>query len=333
MRRGDLADLTAFVTVAEKRSFCSAAERLGVTPSAMSHTITQLEQRLGVRLLQRSTRGVSLTDAGTRLLERLRPAMDQIAGALEDLDDERKRPSGRLRIYATTIAASEVVAPIWAQFLTAYPQVQLELELGYSAVDIVTRGFDAGIGPRDHAAADMIAIRVAEPKAVVVVGAPAYFAARPAPAMPDDLAQHSCIQYRWGSDRSIRKWAFECDGESRSVCVAGPLIVNGADFAVLAAVDGVGIAYVPEALAAPYVRSGRLIRVLEPWCPHNDALFLHYSGRRQVPAALRALIDMIRVAPAGQASPLRRREAAPEAQQAGIQASWIPGAAQRAAPE
>ena len=294
MRRGDLADLTAFVAVADKRSFRSAAERLGVTPSALSHTISQLERRLGVRLLQRSTRGVSLTDAGTRLLERLRPAIDQIAGALEDLDDERKRPSGRLRIYATAIAASEVVAPIWAQFLTAYPEVQLELELGYGAVDIVTKGFDAAIGPREHAATDMVAVRVAEPMEVAVVGAPSYFAARPAPRMPHDLVQHGCVQYRWGCDRSIRKWAFECDGESHSISVDGPLIVNGADFAVLAAVDGVGIAYVPEGLAAPYIRSGQLIRVLDQWCPRNDALFLHYSGHRQVPAALRALIDMIR---------------------------------------
>jgi DNA-binding transcriptional LysR family regulator len=294
MRRGDLADLTAFVAVAERLSFRAASERLGVTPSALSHTIRQLEERLGARLLQRTTRSVSLTDAGSRLLERLRPAMDQIAGALDDLDHERRRPSGRLRVYATSMAAATVIAPVWSRFLMTYPEVQLELEVGYGALDIVASGFDAGIGPEAHAAADMVAIRVSGAMKVAVVGAPSYFARRPAPRTPDDLRSHTCIQLRNGTDRSVTKWEFECDTGSQRICVDGPAIVNCAELAVRAAADGLGLAYVPDPLAAPLLRSGHLIRVLERWSPSTDSLFLRHAGHRQIPPALRALIDMIR---------------------------------------
>jgi DNA-binding transcriptional LysR family regulator len=295
MRRGDLADLTAFVAVADKLSFRAASERLGVTPSALSHTIRQLEERLGVRLLQRTTRSVSLTDAGGRLLERLQPAMDQIAGALKDLDDKRRRPSGRLRVYATSMAAATVIAPVWTRFLLTYPEVQLELEVGYGALDIVANGFDAGIGPEEHAAADMIAVRVTGPMRVAVVGAPSYFARRPAPGTPADLAAHSCIQGRNGTDRGGIRWEFECDGRPQRIPVDGPVIVNGPEFAVRAAVDGLGIAYVPDALAAPFLCTGQLIRVLEKWSPATEGLFLRHAGHRQTPTALRALIDMVRL--------------------------------------
>ena len=304
MRRSNLADLTAFVAVADNLNFRAASERLGVTPSALSHTIRQLEERLGVRLLQRTTRSVSLTDAGNRLLERLRPAMDQIAGALEDLDDKRHRPAGRLRIYATSIAAAAVIAPIWTRFLMTYPEVQLELEVGYGPLDIVAKGFDAGIGPAEHAAADMIAVRVTGPMKVAVVGAPSYFARRPAPRAPADLAHHSCIQYRRGADRSLSKWEFECDGKPQRVEVDGRVIVNSADFAVRAAADALGIAYASDALVEPFLRSGQLIRVLDKWCPSIKGLFLHHPGHRQIPAALRALIDMIRAPSHPQAEPL-----------------------------
>src|SRR5258705_8354282 len=160
MKRGDLADLNAFVAVADQRSFRAAASRLDVTPSALSHSMRQLEGRLGVRLLHRTTRSVSITDAGLRLLERLRPAVDQIAGALEDLNQGRERPLGRLRIYANHLAASAVIAPIWGRFLSTYPDVHLEVAVGLAPIDIVAKGFDAGIGPRDRAPADMIAVRV-----------------------------------------------------------------------------------------------------------------------------------------------------------------------------
>ena len=165
MDRGDLADLTAFVAVADHLSFRGAASRLGVTPSALSHSMRQLEERLGMRLLNRTTRSVSVTDAGLRLLERLRPAISEIAGALEDLNQERQRPVGRLRIYAIDLAASAVIAPIWKRFLSTYPDIHLELAVGEAPIDIVAKGFDAGIGPRDRAPADMIAVRVTGPRA------------------------------------------------------------------------------------------------------------------------------------------------------------------------
>ena len=293
--RGDLADLSAFIAVADHLSFRAAALRLGVTPSALSHSMRQLEERLKVRLLNRTTRSVSLTDAGLRLLERLRPAIDQVNGALEDLNHERSRPFGRLRIYAIHMAAVAVVAPIWQRFLSTYPEIYLELQTGEATIDIVAQGFDAGIGPQDGLAADMIAVRVMGPLRAAVVGAPAYFARRPPPRVPDDLAGHSCVQYRRAANGAVFEWPFECNGKSRKISVNGRVMVNEPDLAVRAAVDGLGIAYLTESLVDPFLRSGQLVRVLEDWSPPFEGLFLYYSGKRQVPAALRALIDMIRV--------------------------------------
>src|SRR5258707_4553727 len=276
MDRGDLANLTAFIAVADQRSFRAAASRLGVTPSALSHSMRQLEERLGVGLLHRTTRSVSVTDAGLRLLERLRPAIDQIGGPLEDLNQERQRPSGRLRIYAVHIAGAAVIAPIWGRFLSKYPDVHLELATGEVTIDIVKMGFDAGIGPRDRAPADMIAVRVTGPMKVVVVGAPAYFARRPPPRTPDDLARHSCIQYRVAGDGAVLRWLFERNRKSRRISVDGRVIVNDTYLAVRAAADGLGIAYTIESLAEPFLRSGQLIRVLEDWSPPFEGLILYY---------------------------------------------------------
>jgi DNA-binding transcriptional LysR family regulator len=294
MDRGDLANLSAFVTVADQRSFRAAASRLDVTPSALSHSMRQLEARLGVRLLNRTTRSVSVTDAGQRLLEQLRPALGQISDALEDLNRERSRPFGRLRIYATNMAGAGVIAPVWQRFLSTYPEVHLELQLGEAPVDIVAKGFDAGVGPQDRAAADMVAVRVTGPLKVAVVGAPSYFARRPRPRIPDDLARHSCVQYRRGIDGEVFEWPFERNGKSQKISVDGRVMVNNPDLAVRAAVDGLGVAFMIEASAEPFLRSGQLVRVLEDWSPTIEGLFLYYPGRRQVPAALRALIDMIR---------------------------------------
>jgi DNA-binding transcriptional LysR family regulator len=294
MDRGDLADLTAFVAVADRLSFRAAASQLGVTPSALSHSMRQLEERLGVRLLHRTTRSVSLTDAGRRLLDRLRPAIDQIAGALEDLNEERQRPMGRLRIYAVHVAGAAVVAPIWKRFLATYPEVHLELAVGEAPIDIVAKGFDAGIGPRDRMPADMIAVRVMEPMKIAVVGAPTYFAKRRPPRTPDELAGHSCVQYRVAAEGDVLVWPLERNRKSQRISVAGRVMVNDADLAVRAAVDGLGIAYTLEALAEPFLDSGQLVRVLEDWSPSFEGLYLYYPGHRQVPATLRALIDMLR---------------------------------------
>lgn len=304
MDRSHLADLTAFVAVADRLSFRAAASQLGVTPSALSHSMRQLEERLGVRLLHRTTRSVSLTDAGRRLLDRLRPAIDQIAGALEDLNQERERPMGRLRIYAIHVAAVAIVAPIWKRFLSTYPEVHLELAVGEAPLDIVAKGFDAGIGPRDRAPADMIAVRVMGPMNIAVVGAPTYFARRPPPRTPEDLARHSCVQYRRAAEGDVFVWPFERNRKSRQISVAGQVMVNDPDLAVRAAVDGLGIAYTLDALAEPFMRSGQLVRVLEDWSPSFEGMYLYYPGHRQVPAALRALIDMIRAARG--AAPARR---------------------------
>jgi len=296
MDRGSLPDLTAFVAVADRLSFRAAASQLGVTPSALSHSMRQLEARLGVRLLHRTTRSVSLTDAGRRLLDRLRPAIDQIAGALEDLNQERERPMGRLRIYAIHTAAVAIVAPIWQRFLSTYPEVHLELAAGEAPIDIVAKGFDAGIGPRDRMPADMIAVRVMGPMKIAVVGAPTYFARQRPPRTPDDLARHSCVQYRVAADGAVFAWPFERNRKTRRISVAGRVMVNDPDLAVRAAVDGLGITYTLEALAEPFVRSGQLVRVLEDWSPSFEGMYLYYPGHRQVPAALRAFIDMIRAA-------------------------------------
>lgn len=312
MRRADLADLTAFVAIADNLSFRAAASCIDVTPSALSHMMRQLEERLGVRLLNRTTRSVSLTDAGRRLLDRLRPAVAEISRGLDDLKGEQGHPFGRLRLYVTYLAGTAAIAPVWARFLSAFPDVQLELHTDVAPVDIVARGFDAGVGPRDWAAADMIAVRVIGPMKVAVVGAPEYFARRPAPCIPDDLARHSCIQYRRAADGAVFDWPFERDGKQRQVAVDGRVTVNDTDLAVRAAVDGLGIAYAVEAVAEPFLRSGQLVRVLEDWSPAFDGFFLYYPGHRQVPSALRALIDMLR-ATGGSASgrdPLEYRFAA-----------------------
>jgi DNA-binding transcriptional LysR family regulator len=296
MRRADLAALTAFVAVADNLSFRAAASRLGVTPSALSHTMRQLEEHLGVRLLHRTTRSVALTDAGLRLLDRLRPAVEQVSRALDDLKGEEGHPFGRLRLYVTYLAGAAVMAPVWARFLAAFPDVQLEVHADAAPGDIVAKGFDAGIGPKDWAAADMIAVRVMGPMRVAVVGAPAYFARRRPPRTPDDLAHHSCVQYRRAADGTMFEWLFERNGKSQRLSVDGRIIVNDTDLAVRAAVDGLGIAYAAEAVADPFLRSGQLLGVLEDWSPSFEGFYLYYPGHRQVPVALRALIDMLRTA-------------------------------------
>jgi DNA-binding transcriptional LysR family regulator len=296
MDRGNLADLTAFIAVADHLSFRAAASQLGVTPSALSHSMRQLEERLGARLLNRTTRSVSVTDAGLRLLERLRPAMSQITVALEDLNQERKRPFGRLRLHVSPTAVAAVIAPVWGRFLSTYPDVHLEIHMDVAPMDDVAKGFDAGIGPRNWVAADMIAVRVTRPIKLAAVGAPTYFARRQPPRTPEDLAQHSCIQYRWTDDGPVFEWPFVRRGKSRRIPLEGRVMVNNIDLGLRAAIDGLGIAYTAEAFAEPFLRSGQLIRVLEDWSPTIEGLFLYYPGRRQVPAALRALIDMIRAA-------------------------------------
>jgi len=303
MDRGNLADLTAFVAVADRLSFRAAASQLGVTPSALSHSMRQLEERLGVRLLNRTTRSVSVTEAGLRLLEQLRPAMDQIAGALEGLNETRQRPMGRLRIYALHLAAAAIIAPVWERFLSTYPEVHLEVAVGEAPIDLVAKGFDAGIGPRERAPADMIAVRVMGPMKVAVVGAPAYFARRPPPRTPDDLAQHNCIQFRRVGDGTVFAWPFERNRQSRRVSVDGRVMVDDPDLAVRAAVDGLGIAYTIEALAEPFFALG---------AAGPGAGGLVADLRRTVPVLSRAPPGSSRVARPHRHDPLHPFEAGQE---------------------
>jgi DNA-binding transcriptional LysR family regulator len=248
MQRGALSDLDTFLLVAEHLSFRAAAERLELTAPAVSHAIRQLETRLGVRLLNRTTRSVSLTHAGIRLVHRLRPAFDQISGALEELNEEQKRPVGRLRIWVSPLAATVVVMPIWQRYLSTYPDVQLDIWADIGRVDIVASGFDAAIGSKDWVSSDMIGVRVTGPIKIALAVAPTYFAGRRPPRAPDDLASHNCIQYRVGAKGPLAKWLFQRNGKSRAVATSGWLTVNNTELALRAALDGLGIAYLPEEL-------------------------------------------------------------------------------------
>jgi DNA-binding transcriptional LysR family regulator len=295
MNRGDLNNLNTFLAIADHLSFRVAAAQLGVTSSALSHSIRQLEERLGVRLLHRTTRSVSLTDSGLRLLERLRPGMDQISDALEELKEVRHRPSGRLRIYTQHWAASTVIAPVWQQFLSSYPEVHLELCVESGMIfDIVAGGFDAGLAVRDRVPDEMIAVRVTGPMEAAVVASPSYFAKHPQPRTPDDLASHQCVLYRIGRDGEIFRWRFERNRSRKVVSARGNITVNNAETAIRAALDGLGIVYMLDAHTEPFLRSGQLVRVLAGWSPSIEGVYLYYHSRRQPSAALRAFIDMIR---------------------------------------
>ncbi|HSZ53990.1 MAG TPA: LysR family transcriptional regulator [Caulobacteraceae bacterium] len=294
MVRAELRDLAAFVAIADELSFRTAAERLGVTPSALSHTIRELEGRHGVRLFNRTTRKVALTSAGERLLARLRPALDEISGAVQALDQERQRPFGRLALLVVPSAMPSVITPVWARYLAAYPDVRLELSVDSSPHDILADSFDAAIGLLEWAAADMIAVRVTSAARGVFVASPAYIARRGAPRALEDLERHSCIRYR-GADGALVDWRAEQKGRRFRLDPPARVVVSDPLLAFQAAADGLGVAFGSDRLAEPYLRSGQLARVLELWAPDIEGLYLFYPGHRHVPAALRALINMIRV--------------------------------------
>jgi DNA-binding transcriptional LysR family regulator len=303
MRRDDFTDLSAFVAIAEQGSFRAAARHLGVTPSALSHRIRQLEQRVGVRLLYRTTRSVSPTDAGRILLEQLHPAIEQIARALNTVRTKQNKPTGRLALYVHPMVAQIVLTPVWQKFLATYPDVQLEVAGDSRKVDIVSEGFDAGIGPREFASQDMTAIRVTPPLKVAIVGSPEYFSRNPPPQTPSDLKHHNCIQIRLPLSGKLLPWSLSQKtvmsriGELYAVPVSGNLTVKDINLAMRAAIDGLGIACTLETLAGFFIREGYLVQVLEKWSPSYEGLYLYYSGPRQgqVPMALRALVDMIKV--------------------------------------
>jgi len=293
---GDLFGLTVFLAVAAQRSFRAAAVELDVTPSAVSHSVKSLERRLGVRLFNRTTRSVGLTAAGERLAAKLRPLLSSMRDAMQEAADARGVPSGTVRINASEGAIRMILRPLLAKFLRAHPQVHLDIVSDGRLGDIVADGFDAGIRLAEAVPKDMIAVRLTDSVRFAAVAAPAYFAARGRPRVPQDLHRHDCIRFRFESG-AIYRWEFERRGEAETIDVSGPLTLTDQPLMVDAAIDGIGIAFVPDHLVTDALRDGRLERVLIEWCPPIPGLCLYYPGHRHVASGLRALIAMIRGEP------------------------------------
>jgi DNA-binding transcriptional LysR family regulator len=295
MVRDELSVLSAFLAVAEQRSFTRAAKQLRVSPSALSHSIRGLEERLGVRLLARTTRSVAPTDAGEQFLERLRPALADVQGALDRVTGLRERPAGRVRLLVTRLAAALVLAPSLGRFAREFPDIVLDVTTtGESRVDLIAGGFDAGIHLGEFIDRDMIAVKVSRDQRAAIVGSRRYFQAHGKPATPQDLTHHRCINFRHAS-AGVYRWEFEKDGQALSVAVDGPLIVDDATTMIRAAIDGVGLAFTLEDQVTPHLTRGGLACVLEDWCPPFAGYFLYYPSRRQQPAALAALIETLRL--------------------------------------
>lgn len=291
-----LSALEAFLAVARHGSFRKAALERRVSPSALSHVIRGLESTLDVRLFNRTNRSVRITEAGEHLLQRVGPALGDIAEAIEQIGAFRGRPSGLLRLNVPRIAAELVVKPVMSRFLETYPEIRLEVVTDDGLVDIVAAGFDAGIRPGRRLAQDMIAVPVGPRHRFAVVGAPGYFAGRDRPRVPQDLHAHACIGRIYPSGARYA-WEFAQGGDAMEVDVSGPLVVDDSALMVAAALDGIGVAHVLEGLVAGHIARGELVRVLGDWCPLLPHFLLYYPGRRQVPAPLRAFIDLIRAIP------------------------------------
>jgi len=298
MPQPNLSHLAVFAAIARLGSFQRAAAEVGMSTSAVSHAIRGLEERLGVSLFNRTTRSVALTEAGQRLVERLQPALRDVGDALNEMNDFRTLPSGKLCINTSRVAAQMLLAPLMARFLTAYPDIHLEVVEDDGLVDIVASGCDAGIRFQEAVPEDMVGVRFGGAQRLVVVGSPDYFARRPPPRHPDDLDRHECIRFRFQSGR-IFKWEFAEGDRAFERDVAGRLILSGEELQLRAALDGLGLAFVFEQLAADAIADGRLVRVLQDWERTYDPGFvLYYPRQRRMPSALRAFIDMVRP-PAG----------------------------------
>jgi DNA-binding transcriptional LysR family regulator len=294
MKREELSDLAAFAAIAEQGSFTHAAAQLGMSQSALSHAMKELEERLGVRLLSRTTRSVSTTEAGETLLRSLRPALEEIAAGLLAVGATRDQPSGTVRITATKHAAASVVMPALPSFLTAHPDVRVEVVVDDALTDIVSNRFDAGIRFGELVEKDMIAVRVGPDLQMAIVRAPSYFAERPPPRTPRELARHRCINYRSLRSGGLLAWDFVEKGRPFQLRVDGPLVFNDADLILEAALEGHGIAYVDEDAARAHVAAGRLTRVLEKWSPPFPGYYLYHPSRRQTPPALSVLVAALR---------------------------------------
>ncbi len=294
MVRDELSVLSAFLAVAEERSFTRAAKRLSVSTSALSHSIRGLEERIGVRLLARTTRSVAPTEAGERLIARLRPALGGIRETLDEVASLKDRPVGRLRLRVPRFATRTQLTVKLVRFAREYREVVLDITTDDSRVELVSSGFDAGIHIGEYIQRDMIAVRVSPDYRPAIVGSPEYFASHPVPQSPHDLVHHRCVNYRQGS-AGVYHWEFQKDDQSLTLAVAGSLITDDEAFMEQAALNGVGLVFTVEQFAAPHLASGALVRVLEDWCQPFPGFFLYYPSRHHQPAALTALIATLRI--------------------------------------
>jgi len=294
MARENFNDLIAFVTVAREGSFTRAAAQLGVSQSALSHTIRGLETRLGLRLLTRTTRSVAPTEAGERLLATAAPRFDEIDAELAALSELREKPAGNIRISAADHAANSVLWPRLASFLPGYPDIKVEITINYGLIDIVAERFDAGVRLGDQVAKDMIAVRIAPDLRMAVVASPSYLCRRPAPQTPHELAAHDCINLRLPTHGGLYAWEFQKDGHGLNVRVQGQLVFNSSPAILRAALAGFGLAFVPEDMVRQDVAEGCLMRVLEDWCPDFPGYHLYYPSRRQAMPAFALLVEALR---------------------------------------
>jgi len=293
MKIPSTADLSIFLCIAQHLNFSRAAVDLGLTPSALSHSLRALENRLGVRLFNRTTRSVALTEAGERLYARLKPAFRDIDDALEDLNHFRDKPSGNLRITAGRQACELVLLPIAGAFLQAYPDIRLEVVESDALLDIVAAGFDAGVRFGNRLEADMVSLPIGPTLRSVVVASPAFLERHAAPQKPEDLHTLPCIRHRFPSG-ALYRWEFERGGIDQEIEVNGPLTLGDVSLMVGPALQGLGLAYVFEDMVSEHLAAGRLVQVLADWCPYYPGLHLYYPSRRHVPAPLKAFIDFAR---------------------------------------
>ena len=294
MARENLNDLSAFVAVAQAHSFTKAAARLGISPSALSHAMRGLEERLGVRLLARTTRSVAPTEAGERLLTVVLPHLQGIESELSALNLLRDIPAGTIRLTASEHAAYTVIYPVLARLAADYPEIKIEVNVDNMLADLVAGRFDAGIRLGEYVERDMVAVRIAPDMRMAIVGTPAYFERHPRPETPQDLTQHECIGIRLPTHGGLLPWEFDKDGRSITVRVEGQLIFNTNSLALRAVLDGLGLGYCLDDMAAEAIADGRLIRVLEDWCEPFPGYHIYYPSRRQISPALRHLIDALR---------------------------------------
>jgi DNA-binding transcriptional LysR family regulator len=293
MKRDEMADLTAFVVVAEERSFTKAAAKLGISQSSVSQIVRRVEGRLGLRLLTRTTRSVAPTEAGERLLRTLVPTLDELDASLAALSSQQARPVGTIRITSVEHAAKTVIWPVLKKLLPDYPEIAVEISLDYGLVDIVAERFDAGVRLGEQVDKDMIAVRIAPDMRMAVVGAPSYFERHPAPAKPQDLVEHNCINLRLPGHGGLYAWEFEREGRRVKVRADGQMALNATHQILSAALAGIGVAYVPEAMAGAHVAQGRLKRVLDEWCEPYPGYHLFYP-RRTPSQAFALLVEALR---------------------------------------